>query len=88
MAEKRTTGQETSNRPSTKEVLQQLHDQGVIDLDAPMRQIFDKIEAGGDVSGYQKTIEGPEGEQIWALYRSTGAVFALTGEGLKDDSLR
>jgi hypothetical protein len=33
-------------------------------------------------------IEAPEGEQWWALVRSTGAVLLGRGDGLKDDGLK
>lgn len=51
-------------------ILQQLHEQGIIDLDAPMRQLIDRLDTPGDVSGYQLTstsIGSPTPDQWWVL---------------------
>lgn len=36
-------------------ILQQRHEQEIIDLDAPMRQLVDRLDTPGEVSGYQLT---------------------------------
>ena len=56
-------GQQAASPERAKDILQRMHDQGVIDLDAPMRQLFDRLETG-DVSGY--ALRGG-GEDIWVL---------------------
>lgn len=91
MSENETKDQEITAAEG-KRVLQQLHDQGVIDLDAPMRQLFDRLDTSGDVSGYQLTA-GPEPDQWWVYVdvsqdkdgNKKGRV--LLGSDLKDDGM-
>ena len=81
-----------------KRILQQLHEQGVIDLDAPMRQLFDRLDTSGDVSGYQLTATStpygnPQADQWWVYVEvendgeggKKGRV--LAGSDLKADGL-
>ncbi len=64
------TTQETAAAQGRR-LLQDLHEQGIIDLDAPMRQLFDRMETSDDVSGYQFTttskIESPTPDQWWVF---------------------
>lgn len=80
-----------------KRVLQQMHDQGVIDLDAPMRQLFDRLDTSGDVSGYQ-LYEVPTAIEAdvnpWWVYvqaendgKGGKKAKVLMGTGLKEDGL-
>lgn len=69
MAEHGTSDLEMAAEES-KRILQQMHEQGIIDLDAPMRQLFDRLDTPGDVSGFQLTstkIGSPEPDQWWVL---------------------
>ena len=81
-----------------KRLLLHLHEQGLIDLDAPMRQLFDRMDSTGDVSGYQLTSTtkygGPNSDQWWVYIDldtdddggRSSRVFA--GSDLKDAGLR
>ncbi len=89
------TTDQTQAAAEGKRILQHMHEQGLIDLDAPMRQLFDRMDSSGDVSGYQLTstkIDDPSRnpDQWWVYLEldsdGSGRVFA--GSDLKDAGLR
>lgn len=54
------TGQGQGSTGDPKALLERLHEQGIINLDAPLRNILDLLESD-EVSGYMMT------EDTWAL---------------------
>jgi hypothetical protein len=90
MPEKTNRAAETTFAEDGKRALQELHDRGVIDLDAPMRQLLDRMDAPGDVQGYEFTT-GPEADQWWVYVTiepdSQGGTKGrvLMGSDLKED---
>lgn len=93
MSEKTGTTDQEIAAAEGQRILKQLHEQGVIDLDAPMRQLFDRLDSTGDVSGYQLN-GGPAPDQWWVYVDiendgkggKKGRV--LFGSDLKDDGLK
>jgi hypothetical protein len=88
MAETGKAGQKTNAAAEGKRMLQEMHDRGVIDLDAPMRQLFDRMDAAGDVQGYEQ-ISGPEADQWWVYVHDSsdgkggGTTKVLAGDDYK-----